>query len=130
MKKNLAVVVIGIVIALMIIGIRWVRKRWVGDARYMPAVLFAAGGLSWSIASLFRGTSTLDLQLHDTYYVISGVMVDRWVAVFLFVVSGIYLLFSKAFAGGWINKISYVHFWVTFVGMISCLLLKKRFIMR
>jgi cytochrome c oxidase subunit 1 len=30
--------------------------------------------------------------------------------------SGIYLLFSKAFAGGWLNTICYVHFWVTFIG--------------
>lgn len=105
-----------IAVLLMTLGVRWVRKRWVKDARYMPAVLFAAGGLSWCIGSLFRGVSTWDLQLQDTFYVISYDLIVKWVLVFLVLISGIYLLFSKAFANGWLNTMSYVHFWVTITG--------------
>lgn len=112
-------------IPLIIKGGRWVRNKWEVDARYMPAVLFAAGCLSWLIVWLCYGvpvSSTVDIQLHDTLYVIAHWHVMSFLVIFLGVVAGIYYIFSKAFVSGALRAIGYFHFWVTFV---ACYLIMR-----
>jgi cytochrome c oxidase subunit 1 len=122
----LVLVVCLIVIVSLIKGIRWMRDRRANDKGYMPAVLFATGSLLWFIGGIYyqRTKMTMDIQLHDTYYVISYSIVMYGMAVFLGLSAGIYYIFSGSFSRRPLSMVGYVHFWVSFVG--CCLLLWPR----
>jgi cytochrome c oxidase subunit 1 len=106
-------------VPLLIKGFGWVQRRWVEDARYMPAILFAGGGLSWGIDTLLFGgpvNPTFDIQLHDTMFVIAHLHVELLLMIFLGLIAGVYLLIAKAFTSQWLRVFAYVHFIVTYTG--------------
>jgi len=101
---------------LVIRGLRWVKLQWPEQSGYLPAILFLVAGVIWLITGAFTYRSTVDIQLHDTLYVISRVHITYVMAIFFGSIAALYFLFSKAFAHGWFNTMSFVHFWVTLIG--------------
>jgi cytochrome c oxidase subunit 1 len=98
----------------------WLTTLWRGNIRFTPAMLFAIGFVSLFISGgltgLFLGNSTIDIQLHDTYFVIAHFHIVMGVASFFGMFAGIYHWFPKMFGRFMNNTAGYVHFWITLIG--------------
>lgn len=98
----------------------WLTTIWKGNIRFTPAMLFAIGFVSLFISGgltgIFLGNSTLDIVLHDTYFVIAHFHIIMGVSAFFGMFAGIYHWFPKMY-GRFMNKtMGYIHFWITMVG--------------
>ena len=98
----------------------WITTLWRGNLRLNPQMLFAIGFVSLFISGgltgIFLGNSTIDIQLHDTYFVVAHFHIVMGVAAFVGMFAGVYHWFPKMF-GRYMNKsLGYTHFWITFVG--------------
>jgi cytochrome c oxidase subunit 1 len=98
----------------------WLTTLWKGNIRYTPAMLFAIGFVSLFISGgltgLFLGNSTLDIQLHDTYFMIAHFHLVMGVAGMFGMFCGIYHWFPKIFGRFLNSTLGHIHFWVTFAG--------------
>lgn len=114
----LFIIFIVIAIPLIILFTRWLAKLGGGPGFYSPALLFAIAALSFFllgiIEQIYIGYSTLDIHLHDTYYVLKGFSYTIIPALFaLFAI--VYFSIEK-FTGKHLNRIlSYTHFVLTFI---------------
>jgi cytochrome c oxidase subunit 1 len=98
----------------------WLTTLWRGNIRFTPAMLFAIGFVSTFISGgltgIFLGNSTLDIQLHDTMFVVAHFHIVMGVSGILGMFAGIYHWFPKMYGRYMNNTLSYIHFWITFVG--------------
>lgn len=98
----------------------WLTTLWRGNLRFTPAMLFAIGFVSMFISGgltgIWLGNSTIDIHVHDTYFVIAHFHLVMGVAAFFGMFAGVYHWFPKMFGRYLNNTIGYVHFWITFVG--------------
>jgi cytochrome c oxidase subunit 1 len=98
----------------------WLTTLWKGNIRFYPAMLFAIGFVSLFISGgltgLFLGNSTLDIQLHDTYFVIGHFHLVMGVAGMFGMYCGIYHWFPKMYGRFLNSTLGHIHFWITFVG--------------
>jgi cytochrome c oxidase subunit 1 len=98
----------------------WLTTLWRGNLRLTPGMLFAIGFVSMFISGgltgIFLGNSTLDIQLHDTLFVVAHFHIVMGVSGMLGMFCGIYHWFPKMFGRYMNNTMSYIHFWVTFTG--------------
>ncbi len=98
----------------------WLTTLWRGNLRFTPAMLFAIGFVSLFISGgltgIFLGNSTLDIHLHDTYFVVAHFHIVMGVASFFGMFAGVYHWFPKMYGRYMNNTMAYIHFWVTLVG--------------
>jgi cytochrome c oxidase subunit I len=98
----------------------WLTTLWRGNLRFTPAMLFAIGFVSLFISGgltgIFLGNSTLDIHLHDTYFVVAHFHIVMGVASFFGMFAGVYHWFPKMYGRYMNNTMSYIHFWVTMIG--------------
>jgi cytochrome c oxidase subunit 1 len=98
----------------------WLTTLWKGNIHFTPAMLFAIGFVSLFISGgltgIWLGNSTLDLHLHDTYFVIAHFHLVMGVASMFGMFAGIYHWYPKMFGRFMNNTLSYMHFWTTFIG--------------
>jgi cytochrome c oxidase subunit 1 len=98
----------------------WLTTLWRGNIRFTPAMLFAIGFVSTFISGgltgVFLGNSTLDIQLHDTMFIVAHFHIVMGVSGILGMFAGIYHWFPKMYGRYMNNTLAYIHFWVTFVG--------------
>ena len=98
----------------------WLTTLWRGNIRFTVAMLFAIGFVSTFISGgltgIFLGNSTLDIQLHDTYFVIAHFHIVMGVSGILGMFCGIYHWFPKMYGRYMNNTLGYIHFWVTLIG--------------
>jgi len=98
----------------------------------LPAVIWGIAKLRWPVWELFAvgcacwvwwaigwamliGNSTIDIQLHDTYYVFTGFPYEALLPLALLVFTGIYYLLERKVH---VNRaLGRLHFWVTFLGL-------------
>jgi cytochrome c oxidase subunit 1 len=98
----------------------WLTTLWRGNIRFTPAMLFAIGFVSLFISGgltgIWLGNSSLDIHLHDTYFVIAHFHIVMGVASFFGMFCGVYHWFPKMY-GRYLNStMGYIHFWITIVG--------------
>ena len=98
----------------------WLTTLWRGNIRFTPAMLFAIGFVSTFISGgltgIFLGNSTLDIHLHDTYFVVAHFHIVMGVSGILGMFAGIYHWFPKMY-GRFMNPVlGYIHFWITLAG--------------
>jgi cytochrome c oxidase subunit 1 len=74
--------------------------------------LFISGGLT----GIFLGNSTLDIHLHDTYFVVAHFHLVMGVASMFGMFAGIYHWYPKMFGRKLNELMAYIHFWITFAG--------------
>jgi cytochrome c oxidase subunit 1 len=99
----------------------YVTTLWKGNIRFTPAMLFSIGLVSFfltgGITGIFLGNSAIDIQLHDTYFVVAHFHLVMGSASFFGMLAGIYHWFPKMFGRMMNDKLGYIHFWFTFVGV-------------
>ncbi|RZK47480.1 MAG: cytochrome c oxidase subunit I [Pedobacter sp.] len=98
----------------------WLTTLWRANIRFTPGMMFAIGFVSFFISGgltgIFLGNSTLDIHLHDTYFVIAHFHIVMGVASFFGMFAGVYHWFPKMFGRYLNNTMAYIHFWVTIIG--------------
>jgi cytochrome c oxidase subunit 1 len=98
----------------------WLTTLWRGNIRFTPAMLFAIGFVSTFISGgltgIFLGNSTLDIHLHDTYFVVAHFHIVMGVSGILGMFAGIYHWFPKMYGRYMNNTLAYIHFWITLAG--------------
>ncbi|SDT50970.1 cytochrome c oxidase subunit 1 [Mucilaginibacter mallensis] len=98
----------------------WLATLWRGNIRFKPAMLFAIGMVSFFISGgltgIFLGNATLDINLHDTYFVVAHFHLVMGSAAIFGMLAGVYHWFPKMFGRLMDEKLGYLHFWLTFIG--------------
>jgi len=99
----------------------YLTTLWRGNLVFTPAMLFSIGLVSFfisgGITGLFLGNSAIDIQLHDTYFVVAHFHLVMGAASFFGMVAGVYHWFPKMFGRMMNAKLGYIHFWFTFIGV-------------
>jgi cytochrome c oxidase subunit I len=99
----------------------YITTLWRGNIVFTPAMLFSIGLVSFFIAGgltgIFLGNSALDIQLHDTYFVVAHFHLVMGSAAFFGMLAGVYHWFPKMFGRMMDAKLGYVHFWISFIGI-------------
>jgi cytochrome c oxidase subunit I len=98
----------------------WLATLWRGNIRFKPAMLFAIGMVSFFISGgltgIFLGNAALDINLHDTYFVVAHFHLVMGSAAIFGMLAGVYHWFPKMFGRLMDEKLGYLHFWLTFIG--------------
>ena len=98
----------------------WLTTIWRGNIRFTPAMLFAIGFVSLFISGgltgIWLGNSTIDIHVHDTYFVIAHFHIVMGVSAFFGMFAGVYHWFPKMFGRYMNNTLGYIHFWITMCG--------------
>jgi len=97
----------------------YITTLWKGNLQLNPAMLFSIGLVSTFITGgltgIILGDSTLDINVHDTYFVVAHFHLVMGISALYGMFAGIYHWFPKMF-GRLLNKnMGYIHFWVTAV---------------
>jgi len=97
----------------------YITTLWKGNLQMNPAMLFSTGLVSTFITGgltgIILGDSTLDINVHDTYFVVAHFHLVMGISALYVFFAGVYHWFPKMF-GRMMNKnLGYVHFWVTAV---------------
>ncbi len=99
----------------------YITTMWRGNIIFTPAMLFAIGLVSFFISGgltgIVLGNSAADIQLHDTYFVVAHFHLVMGSAAFFGMIAGIYHWFPKMFGRMMDEKLGYIHFWLSFVGI-------------
>jgi cytochrome c oxidase subunit 1 len=99
----------------------YLTTLWKGNIVFTPAMLFSIGLVSFFISGgltgIFLGNSAIDIQLHDTYFVVAHFHLVMGSAAFFGLMAGVYHWFPKMFGRMMDAKMGYVHFWFTFIGI-------------
>ena len=92
---------------------------WRGNLRFTPAMMFAIGMVSFFISGgltgLHVGNAVIDINIHDTYFVVAHFHLVMGSASIFGMLSGVYHWFPKMFGRMMNERLGYIHFWVTFV---------------
>jgi cytochrome c oxidase subunit I len=98
----------------------WLTTLWRGNLRFTPGMLFAIGFVSMFISGgltgIWLGNSTIDIHVHDTYFIVAHFHLVMGVAAFFGMFAGVYHWFPKMFGRYLNNTIGYIHFWITLIG--------------
>ncbi|TCV19094.1 cytochrome c oxidase subunit 1 [Sphingobacterium alimentarium] len=98
----------------------YMATLWRGNIRFTPAMMFAIGMVSFFISGgltgLFLGNAALDINLHDTYFVVAHFHLVMGSASIFGMLCGVYHWFPKMFGRMMNEKLGYFHFWLTFIG--------------
>ncbi len=98
----------------------WITTIWRGNIRFTPGMLFSIGFVSLFISGgltgIWLGNATIDIHVHDTYFIIAHFHLVMGVSAFFGMFAGIYHWFPKMFGRYMNNTLAYIHFWVTLIG--------------
>ena len=98
----------------------YLATLWRGNIKFTPAMLFAIGLVSFFISGgltgIFLGNASLDINLHDTYFVVAHFHLVMGSAAIFGMLAGVYHWFPKMFGRMMSSKLGYLHFWLTFIG--------------
>jgi len=97
----------------------YITTLWKGNLRLTPAMLFSIGLVSTFITGgltgLILGDSALDINVHDTYFVVAHFHIVMGLSAIFGLFAGVYHWFPKLFGRRMSKSLGYIHFWVTFV---------------
>ncbi|ALI97943.1 cytochrome c oxidase subunit I [Rufibacter tibetensis] len=99
----------------------WIATLWRGNINFTTAMLFSVAFvslfISGGVTGIILGNSALDIQLHDTYFVVAHFHLVMGSAAFFGMFAGVYHWFPKMFGRMMDEKLGYIHFWITFASV-------------
>ena len=95
----------------------FITTLWKGNLQLNPAMLFSIGMVSTFITGgltgLILGDSALDINVHDTMFVVAHFHLVMGISALFGMFAGVYHWFPKMY-GKMMNKdMGYLHFWIT-----------------
>jgi cytochrome c oxidase subunit 1 len=97
----------------------YITTLWKGNIQFTPAMLFAIGLVSTfvtgGVTGIILADSALDINLHDTYFVVAHFHIVMGVSAILGMLAGVYHWFPKLFLRHMNKNLGYLHFWLTFI---------------
>ncbi|SFU57650.1 cytochrome c oxidase subunit 1 [Pustulibacterium marinum] len=100
-------------------GFNYITTLWKGNLQMNPAMLFSIGMVSTFITGgltgIILGDSTLDINVHDTYFVVAHFHLVMGISSLYGMFAGIYHWYPKMFGRMMSKNLGYVHFWLTLI---------------
>jgi cytochrome c oxidase subunit 1 len=97
----------------------YITTLWQGNIRFTPAMLFSIGLVSTFVTGGLTGIiladSALDVNVHDTYFVVAHFHIVMGLSAIFGMLAGIYHWFPKMFGRMMNTKFGYAHFWLTLI---------------
>jgi len=97
----------------------WITTLYGGNIRLNTPMLFCIGFVSMFISGgltgIFLGNSAIDIQMHDTYFVVAHFHIVMGVAAFFGMFAGIYHWFPRMYGRFMNETLGKVHFWGTII---------------
>lgn len=97
----------------------YITTLWKGNLQLTPGMLFSIGLVSTFITGgltgLILGDSALDINVHDTYFVVAHFHIVMGLSAIFGLFAGVYHWFPKLFGRRMNKNLGYMHFWVTFI---------------
>lgn len=99
----------------------YLATLWRAKIQLTPAMCFAIGlvslFISGGLTGIILGDSALDINVHDTYFVVAHFHVVMGASAIFGMLAGVYHWFPRMF-GRMMNKtLGYVHFWITLIAV-------------
>ena len=97
----------------------WLGTLWKGSIQFHSPMLFSLGvvfvfGLG-GLTGLYLASTSIDLYLHDTYFVVGHFHYTMAASVLLGGFAGIYFWFPKMFGRMMDERLAKIHFWTTMI---------------
>ena len=97
----------------------YIATMWKGNLQFTPAMLFSIGLVSTFITGgltgLILGDSALDINVHDTYFVVAHFHIVMGLSAIFGMLAGVYHWFPRMYGRLMNLKLGYIHFWGTFI---------------
>jgi cytochrome c oxidase subunit 1 len=96
---------------------RWLSRQKFVKSNKEPIVLFAMGVMCLIISFIILGNSSMNIQIHDTYFIISNFSIVLFSSFLFGIFFSIYYLFPRIFKRDLNVYLSRFHFWITYIGV-------------
>ncbi|HNF48385.1 MAG TPA: cbb3-type cytochrome c oxidase subunit I [Chitinophagales bacterium] len=98
----------------------WLTTLWKGNIKITPplvfAVAFVSTFISGGLTGIWLGNSTIDIQVHATYFVVAHFHIVMGVSAFFGMFAGVYHWYPRMFGRLMNETLAYIHFAITFIG--------------
>ena len=95
----------------------YITTLWQGNLQLNPAMLFSIGMVSTFITGgltgLILGDSALDINVHDTMFVVAHFHLVMGISALFGMFAGVYHWFPKMYGRMMSKDMGYLHFWIT-----------------
>ncbi len=109
----------------------WLGTLWGGQIRFTTPMIFSIGFvslfISGGVTGIFLGQSSVDIPLHDTYFVVGHFHLIMGVAAIFGMFAGTYFWFPKMFGKMMNETLGKIHFFITFIG-VNCIFMPMHII--
>jgi len=109
----------------------WLGTLWGGKIQFNCSMLFSLGFVSLfvtgGLSGLFLAQPSIDLYMHDTYFVVAHFHLIMGVAAIFGIFSATYFWFPKMFGRLMNEGLGKLHFWITFIG-VYCIFMPMHFL--
>ena len=97
----------------------YIATLWRGNLQFTPAMLFSIALVSTFITGgltgLILGDSALDINVHDTYFVVAHFHIVMGLSAIFGMLAGVYHWFPRMYGRLMNLRLGYIHFWGTFI---------------
>jgi len=101
----------------------WLATMWRGQIRLATPMLYSIGFVSFFVSGGVTGVMlampSVDIFLHDTYFVVAHFHIIMGVAAIFAVFAGTHFWFPKMFGRMMSESLGKVHFWLTLAGVYA-----------